>query len=369
MVKRTSRYIGIYVGGLIVACIATVISSAIPAQNSTGSDAATRDKIVRFVRARFGVPDSTKMTADPLTPSSHPDFLTTTITSDDGKQKRTNQALVSKDRRLLILGNLYPVGSDVQSEMIQRVRDQFKIPASATVTAGPPRTSPYPNLLATTFTVEDGKQKQSEDFYLTKDNHFFLLGKVFSMTADLKKEALNTIITVNQPSQGPSNAPVTLVEFGDLQCPTCAHLHEFLENNLLPKYNSKVRVVYKEFPLSSIHDWTLTATVANQCAYQMNPETYVPLRSMIFKNQTSFTAANVRDRVIEYGEQVGLDRLRLAACIDSKASLPRVEANFREGQTLGVQSTPTSFINGKMIVGMPQEDLFKAVDDALRAAR
>ena len=367
--RRTRRQIAIVAGFLVLASSAAWLAGSPRTDTPTKSDAAVREKIVRFVRAKFGVPDSTKLTADPLEGSQHPDFMKTTITSDDGKQKHTNPALITKDGRLLILGNMYAVGSDAQSEMIQRVREQFKIPVTANVKAGPPRTSPYPNLLATTFTVEEGQQKQTQDFYLTKDNRFFVLGSVFNLGADVKKEALSTINTVNQPSQGPMTAPVTVVEYGDLQCPTCARLHEFLENNLLPKYNNKVRVVYKDFPLASIHDWTLTATIANQCAYQINPETYVPLRSMIFKNQMSFTAANVRDQVISYGEQVGLDRLRLAACIDSKASLPRIEADFREGQTLGVQSTPTSFINGKMLVGLPPEDFIKAVDEALRAAK
>lgn len=367
--KRTRKQMVFGAGLLVLAGSTAWLAGSLRADTASGSDTAAREKIVRFVRAKFGVPDSTKLTADPFVPSPHPDFMTTTITSDDGKQKRNNPALVSKDGRFLILGSIFPIGSDAQNEMIQRVRDQFKLPTTANVKAGPPRPSTFPGLLATTFTVEEGAQKQTQDFYLTKDNRFFVLGKVFNLGVDLKKEALTTISTVNQPSQGPSNAPVTVVEFGDLQCPTCARLHEFLENDLLPKYNSKVRVVYKEYPLSSIHDWTLTASLANQCAYQLNPATYVPLRSMIFKNQMSFTAANVRDQVIGYGEQVGLDRLRLAACIDSKASLPRIEANFREGQTLGVQSTPTSFINGKMIVGLPQEDYIKAVDEALRAAK
>jgi len=360
---------GIWAGALLVAGSAAWIGMAVQPGSPAGNDAAARDKIERFVRAKFGVPDSTKLTVDPLEPSLHPGFLKTTITSDDGKQKRPNPALVTKDYRYLILGNMYAVGSDRQGEMVQRVREQFKIPANVTVSAASPRASPYADLMATAFTVDDGKQKQTQDFYVTKDNRFFVLGTVFNLTADVKRDVLKTLSTVNQPTQGPVTAPVTLVEFGDLQCPTCARLHEFLEGNLIPKYGDKVRVVYKDFPLFAIHDWTLTASVANQCAYQINPETYVPFRTLIFKNQTIINATNVRDLMLSYGEQVGLDRLRLAACIDSKASLPRLEANLREGQAVGVVSTPTSFINGKMVVGMPSEDILKAVDEALRAAR
>jgi protein-disulfide isomerase len=175
---------------------------------------------------------------------------------------------------------------------------------------------------------------------------------------------------VNEPSQGSVSAPVTIVEFGDLQCPMCARLHDFLESDLLPKYGDKVRIVYKEFPLVMIHDWTLTASVACQCAYQINPGAYVPLRSMIYKNQASINAMNVRDLMLSYGEQAGLDRLRFAACIDSKATLPHVEADFKEGQAVGVSSTPTCFVNGKMVVGFTSPDAYyKMVDETLRAAK
>jgi protein-disulfide isomerase len=181
---------------------------------------------------------------------------------------------------------------------------------------------------------------------------------------------LQTLKTENEPSQGAANAPVTIVEFSDLQCPMCARLHDFLESDLLPKYPNKVRIVYKEFPLVSIHDWTLTAAVACECAYQIKPGADIPLRSMIYKNQRGITSANVRDLMLSYGEQVGLDRLRFAACIDSKATLPHVEADFKEGQAVGVTSTPTCFVNGKMVVGFSSpEAYYKMVDETLRAAK
>jgi protein-disulfide isomerase len=81
-------------------------------------------------------------------------------------------------------------------------------------------------------------------------------------------------------------------------------------------------------------------------------------------------AANVRDLVLSYGEQLGVDRLRLAACVDAKSTLPRIEESVKEGQAVGVQSTPTSFINGKMVVGMPTIDAYyKDIDEALKAAK
>jgi protein-disulfide isomerase len=369
-VKTVSRSVGVVLAGLVIVGGALLIGESPRPTAARADDAATRNKIVRYVRAKFGVPEDVTLTADPLQPAACPAFLQTTVISDSGKDKHPNNAYVTKDHRYLILGQLYVVTADPMDELVQHVREQFKVPASSSVTATPFATSPFPNLLATNVTVDDGRRKATQAFYLTKDHGCLVVGSVFNLGVDPRREALETIKTADEPSQGAANAPVTIVEFGDLQCPMCARLHDFLESDLLPKYRNKVRIVYKEFPLAMIHDWTLTASVACECAYRINPRTYVPLRSMIYKNQGSLTGANVRDVMLSYGEQVGLDRLQFASCIDSKATLPHVEADYKEGQALGITSTPTCFVNGGMIVGFTSPDAYyKMVDETLRAAK
>jgi len=334
------------------------------------SEDALRNKILQYVRERFGVPANVILTLGALTPSVHPDFLQTTIVSDNGKEKHNNNAYVTTDQTLLVIGNVVPVKSDPKAEIIENLRTQFKIPATTRLTATDFRPSSYPTLLATTVTLSGDKQPQVQDFYMTKDGRSLVVGSVFSLAVDPRLHALRTIKTADQPRLGPANAPVTIVEYSDLQCPMCSRMHDFLENDVVKKYAGKVQVVFKEFPLPSIHDWTLIGSLANQCVYQLNPPAYVPFRSMVYKNQASINAMNVRDLMISYGEQLGVDRLRLAACIDSKASLPQVEVNFREGQAVGVQSTPTTFINGRMIVGMPTVDAFyKTIDEALQTRK
>lgn len=369
MIKRLGKCIGAFVGILVTTSGVWLVANNGRLEASGTSDAATREKILRYVRARFGVPDSVKLTVDPLRPFTYPDFLQTVITADDGGQKHANSAFLTKDRHYLILGSLFVAGVDPQNEIVQHLRELFKIPAASSVTAGPFRDSQFPNLLATAVTVDDGKEKQVQNFYVTKDRRCLVVGTIFDLSVDPKREALRTITTENQPRSGPVSAPVTIVEFSDLQCPMCARVHEFLEKELLPKYGGKVRVVYKEFPLPTIHEWSLLGSIANQCAYQINPATYAPYRSLIFKNRSSLNGTNARDLLLDYGEQVGLDRFRLGACIDSKASLPRVEENVREGNGVGVTRTPTSFVNGKMVIGMESPDAFyRVVDEALRLA-
>jgi protein-disulfide isomerase len=328
-------------------------------------DTAIGDKVLRYVREKFGVPENVKMTIDSFQAFTCPAYDQAKITIDDGKQSKTQPVFVTKDRHYLIIGLLFPVGSDPKAEIPQRIRATFKVPESTSLTIGPLRKSPFPNLSAFTLKAVGGGKEQTQDYFLTKDNHCLVLGNVFNLVVDPRQQALRTISTANQPSQGPAHAPVTIVEYADLQCPQCARLHDFLEKDLVPKYGDKVRVVFKEFPLP-MHDWSLTAAIANECVYRINPEAFVRFRSLIFQSQPAINVANVRDMLLGFADQAGVDRVQLAGCLDAKSSLPRIEQDQQEGKRLDVQSTPTCFVNGRIVVGMPSADIFyRAVDNAL----
>jgi protein-disulfide isomerase len=199
---------------------------------------------------------------------------------------------------------------------------------------------------------------------------YLVTGSIFNLGGDPRQEVIRLISLQDQATQGPASAPVTLVEYSDLECPVCAHLHEELETDIVPKYGNKLRVVFKEFPLTTIHDWALTGAIAAQCTYQIDPSKYVAFRSVVYKNQERVTGEQARDMLLHYGAETGIDNLKLAACIDSQGSLSRVEANMREGEALGVGQTPTSFINGRTLVGAPPStDIYKLIDEALHDSK
>jgi protein-disulfide isomerase len=361
-------------GGVLLLVAGVLIAGGVAKPKTNASDdAALDEKIISYVRQRYGIPDTVKVTATPFQSSNFPGFLASTIitTTDDGKEPKNTNIFLTNDRHYLIVGFLFALNADPQGEIVQHVREQFKLPEGTSLTAGPFHNSGFANFLETTVTADNGKQKPTQQgFYITKDNRTLVLGSIFSLGQDLRRDALRTIVTTNQPTQGPAHAPVTIVEYADLECPMCGKLHEFLEKELLPKYGDKVRVIFKEFPLVQIHDWSLTAAIANECVYEIKPEAFAPYRSLIFQNQSGTNAANVRDVLMGYADQVGVDRVRLAGCLDSKASLPRVDEGTREGKRLEIQSTPTCFINGRMLVGYPSaEAYYKAVDAALKEAK
>jgi protein-disulfide isomerase len=334
------------------------------------SDAAFDDKVAAYVREKYGIPPNVKLTVDPFQSSNFRGFLTSTLTTDNGKDSNKTKVFLTDDRHYLIVGELYTIGSDPTREIVQHLREQFKLPQTTTLTVGPFRKSAFPNLLVTTVAAETAKGKQNQDFYVTTDTHTLVAGNVLNLGVDLRRTALKTIVTTNQPSQGPARAPVTIVEYADLECPMCGRLHEFLETELLPKYPDKVRIIFKEFPLTAIHDWSLTAAIANECVYQIKPEAFASYRTLIFQNQATTNTTNVRDLLLGYADQVGVDRVTLAGCLDAKASLPLVEAGLREGKLLEILRTPTCFMNGRTMAGFPSADAYyQAVDEALKEAK
>ncbi len=254
----------------------------------------------------------------------------------------------------------------VREKIIQYVRQQFMIPESAKITATDLRESIYPDFLETTITVDDGKNPQSQPLFVSKNMHYLVVGSIFNLGGDPPGEISRLISLQDQPTQGPASAPVTLVEYSDLECPVCGSLQEELETDIIPKYGNKLRVVFKELPLVQIHDWALTGAIATQCAYQIDPSKYTVYRSAIFKNQESLSAQHARDLLLHFGAEAGIDNVKLAACIDARASLPRVEANMHEAQALGIGQTPTSYINGRVIISAPPpSDFYKLIDEAL----
>ena len=357
-------------GLLICVCLLLVGANALRGDTGRPRDArvpapsalASPEKIAQYVRDRFQVPESVKLAVQPLGKSPFPLFYQTTVTADNGKTTQVSNAFISKDGRCFVPGNIFALQSGSDAELIRCIREVTKLSPQTVIKIGPFNRTPYPQFLKSLVTVSDGKNTQTAEIFITQDRRIGILGVVLPFREDFVR---GLIKTKDVPSQGSSNAPVTLVEYADLECPTCARLHEFLEKVLLPKYGNKVRVIFKEFPLP-FHDWSATAAVANECAYQINPSAFPGYRTLIFANQNVINAANVRERLLGLADEAGVDRLRLAACMDSKATLPRVEAARQEGEDLGIHATPTSFVNGRIVIGLPSEAAYyKVIDEAL----
>src|SRR5262249_30688501 len=133
------------------------------------------------------------------------------------------------------------------------------------VKAGEVKPSQLADLYEINVEVTLQGQSDSATVYVTKDGRYLFRGEISDMNADPFAEAKSKLVLDGAPSMGPPNASVTIVEFGDFECPSCRQLDSILRK-MLPEY-PKVRFVFKDFPLESIHPWAMTAALVGRCAY------------------------------------------------------------------------------------------------------
>ena len=158
------------------------------------------------------------------------------------------------------------------------------------------------------------------------------------------------------PSIGPEDAPITIVEFSDYQCPYCRRWHEQVYEPLLAAYPGKIRVVYRHFPLTSIHPDAFPAAEASMCANEQNA--FWQFHDKLFSSDSLGSSV-----YSQYAQDIGLDMAAFDSCITEQKFKDTVQADLDFAVDLGVRSTPTFFINGLAIVGAQPLDIFKQVID------
>ena len=162
----------------------------------------------------------------------------------------------------------------------------------------------------------------------------------------------------NGPARGPSDAPVTVVEFADYQCPFCRKA-EALTEQLLTDYEGKIRLVFRQFPLPS-HERAEKAAEAALCADDQGK--FWEMHSRMFANQDKLSV----DEIKEYAAAVGLDREKFDACLDSGKKAQSVAESRKDGEAAGVSGTPSFFVNGHLApIAGDYEELKAIIDWAL----
>jgi protein-disulfide isomerase len=235
------------------------------------------------------------------------------------------------------------------------------------VTLGPLAPSLAPGFYVVPIQVTLNEQNETGEVYVSKDGKTLLRGDIFDMSADPYAANRAKIHIDGNPTKGPADAPVTLVEFADFQCPHCRELWEALQT-VEAKY-PQIRVVFKDFPLNTIHPWAETAALGARCAYEQSPEAFWKVHDSIFENQDVISAENVWDKLLEYATQAGLNADTFKGCMASPDAQKAVDANHADGVALGVSSTPTVYINGRQMVGGDVATLSQYIDFDLAAAK
>ena len=258
------------------------------------------------------------------------------------------------------------------------VRSQFDVPPNVEITIGATSKSDFPGYENLPLTFASHGKQSVVNFLLSSDGNTVARLEKF----DISHNPADTLSIQNRPMRGAADAKVTIVNFDDLECPYCARMHAQLFPATLDHYKGLVKFVYKDYPLVEIHPWAMRSAVDSGCIAEQNGDAYWRFVDYVHEHASEVAgtgkdaagaakneaAKNLDKMAHDEGERSKLDESRLDACI-AKQDESAVRASMKQGDSLGVNGTPTMFINGERVSGvMPEEQLHTAIDRALREA-
>ena len=265
--------------------------------------------------------------------------------------------------------------TELNRRIENRLRADFNLPPSVNISLGEIHSSEFPGYDIIPVHLQNSQKQKDLDFLISKDRK--TLARLEKM--DISIDDRNRIDLSGRPVRGNKDAKVTIVNFDDFQCPFCARMHQTLATDVGKLYGDRVKVIYKDYPLVQIHPWARHAAVDANCLNDQSNAAYWNFADYVHASQKEIGGPpekrQLADQTIaldkaarDQGKKMGLDAPRLEACL-TKQDDSAVRASMKEGDALGIESTPTLFINGERISGaFPLEYLRPIIDRALKEA-
>ena len=262
-------------------------------------------------------------------------------------------------------------GTAVSPELKQRiehqVRAQFELPPDVTINVGPLRPSDIQGFSALTLTLDGHGKQQKVDFLLSQDGKTLARMTKIDLTHDIYAERMSKIDVQGRPVRGNPDAKVTIVNYDDYQCPFCSRMHTTLTQEILPQYGDKVKIVYKDYPLP-MHPWAKHAANDANCLAKENPQAFWEFADYVHGHQRDISGdkdlnksfAELDRITMDFGQKHGANVAQLQACLKNQPD-DLLKASMHEAESMGVQATPTLFINGERLEGAVDPDDVKSV--------
>ena len=260
---------------------------------------------------------------------------------------------------------------EVARRIEQQVRIFYTIPARVKVVLGPVKPSTeFPNYDALTITFDGGTKKQTYDFLLAKDGKTLLRMTKLDLSKDPYAEVMKKIDVGGRPTRGNAKAKVVAINYDDFECPFCSRMHQTLFPDLLKEYGDRVLFIYKDFPLAEIHPWATHAAVNANCLAAQSQDAYWDFADYIHANQKEVNSEKNHDAqfaaldrmATDQGQKHNLDATKLQVCIKAQQD-DKVKTSVHEGEALGVEATPTMFVNGEQVDGVLSLSELRAILD------
>lgn len=308
------------------------------AEESEQNGGINKDKLITFFKNKYGaqLPSGLQIAIPELTGSDMDGFQKGSYEVEvPGRGKQSVPFLVSDEGRYLIIGANSPVNIDSFEDSPVKGLKQ----GSLNVGRGP-----IPVLIS-----DDGKK--------------ILVGELLDTSVNPLKEITDKISLENSPSKGNENAPVTVVEYSDFQCPFCKKGSAMLPQ-ILDEFKDNVKIVFKQLPLAN-HKWAKPAAIASLCSYEQGTDKFWEFHDSIFAKQQEINVDNSDAKLKEIAENTGLDMAAYESCIKSEEIAERVQSDIKEAQEIGVSSTPTFVVDGLIVPGANLEALKNAIESRL----
>ncbi len=193
-----------------------------------------------------------------------------------------------------------PIATDPAKDAALKtyLQKHFKIPSPDLIKLGPAFRTPIEGLFARQLIVSNEQgQNVSTSLFFDKNETKAIIGQYIDTSREpWGRTNMGGVSLDDRPTQGPANAPVTIVEFADFECPFCAHAFSVIETLVNTTYKGKVKVIFKAYPLN-VHPWAMKAAEAAECARMQNPDAFWDFARYFYTNQGSINAKNIQDNV------------------------------------------------------------------------
>src|SRR4051812_47572547 len=224
-----------------------------------------------------------------------------------------------------------------------------------------------PSMTEITVVMNTPEGQQMLKLVVSPNQKYVLSGEVVPFGADPYAPARQTLSQkANGPTRGPADAAVTIVEFGDLQCPACKRAQPTIEKLLSEVPNAKL--IFQQLPLTQLHKWAMSAAKYGLCVAKQNNDAYWKFVDTVYQHQDEMQQLpefQATPRLKQYAGEVGADANAAEQCTNDPAIAAQIEASAKLAQDLEVTGTPTLFVGGRRIanVGGIQYETLKAITE------
>lgn len=342
--------------------------AAVAADDPLGLPPAVRQKLQTFCERFSHVAPDRKVILEPEwrgAPSGFVIFRRRVVSSDEKFNENLPMLLTQNyshvfSGQVLKVDDMNPLGPEGTKALSKFLSEKAADPVEIVLQKEKNAAGVFPGKMIQSASIG----KLELECAVTADGKFFMLGVFYPLDGDPRAERMKRLKLDGAIATGPANAPVTIVEFSDYECPMCATRQKDIEG-VLEKYKGKVRLIHFDHPIWRMHDWAVTAADGSLCVEKVSPDAYWKYKKMLYERQKQITKDNFEQVMQPVVESLGINFSEWNRCRKEARHRSHILKDLSQSFSNGVMSTPTLWVNGILIDYGVDQVLDKTVAQAL----